>query len=55
MRVVLGREADLARALQPCTALEDLEEEVRGWEGVGRASAFISNSVQLHKRSEGRE
>lgn len=54
MRVVLGRGADLTRALQPCTALEELEEAASSREGVGRASAFVSNSVQSHKRSEGR-
>lgn len=54
MGVVLGKGADLTRALQPCTALEELEEEASSREGVGRASAFISNSVQLHKRTEGR-
>lgn len=55
MRVVLARGVDLNRALQTCTALEELEEKASSREDVGRASAFISNSVQTHKRSEGRQ
>lgn len=49
--MVLGKGVGLTRALQSCTALEELKEKASSREGV---SALISNSVQLHKRIEGR-
>lgn len=49
VRVVLGR------GRLSLGSLEELEEEEgSSREGVGRVSAFISDSVQSHKRSEGR-